>query len=89
MANLVKLSIASGTIMLNSRGFATIEVDVFEGFDENDHEFAYFLTAVGQSMPRLFVASQFCGGRFLVGGGQPLGIISWMIVATERSRGRE
>ncbi len=74
------LLIYSGTVKLNSSGSAWVSLpSYYESIATNAR---YSLTAVGASMPSLYVATKVQAGKFQIAGGVANGEVSWTIYAT-------
>jgi hypothetical protein len=73
------LTLYSGTVRLDARGAATVMLPAW--FDGLNTHVRYQLTAVGTSMPGLYVAAKVSKNRFRIAGGAPRGEVSWQLTA--------
>lgn len=76
------MNIYNGIITLDSDGNAVVELpDYFETLNRN---FRYQLTAIGASMPGLFISSEVSTNSFAIGGGAPKARVSWEITGVRQ-----
>lgn len=76
------MNIYNGIITLDSDGTAVVELpDYFETLNRN---FRYQLTAIGASMPGLFISSEVSTNSFAIGGGAPKARVSWEITGVRQ-----
>tara|TARA_R110002073_G_scaffold336260_2_gene531532 strand:+ start:83567 stop:85153 length:1587 start_codon:yes stop_codon:yes gene_type:complete len=76
------MNIYNGIITLDSDGTAIVELpDYFETLNRN---FRYQLTAIGASMPGLFISSEISTNSFAIGGGAPKARVSWEITGVRQ-----
>jgi len=78
------LNVYRGTVLLDERGQATIELPAY--FSEINKDPSYTLTAVGASMPALFVSREIADNRFTISGGVPNGKVCWRVEAARNDR---
>lgn len=76
------LNLYRGTSSFNSEGKA--EVTLPDYYDLININPSYQLTAIGASMPNLFIEKEIENGKFIIGGGIPDKKVSW-IVTSERN----
>merc|ERR1712169_113509 len=75
------LNLYRGTTTLNTDGKAVVTLpDYYDLININP---SYQLTAVGASMPNLFIEREIENGEFIIGGGIPNKKVSW-VVTSER-----
>ncbi len=67
-----------GTTKLDSNGAASIQLPSY--FHEINRDPSYQLTAMGSSMPGLYVAQEEVNNVFKIAGGKPGGKVSWMVI---------
>ena len=75
-------NVYDGVVKLDGAGQAWIELPGW--FEALNSDFRYQLTAIGASMPGLFVAQEISKNRFLIDGGQPGGKVSWQVTGNRR-----
>ena len=66
-----------GVATLDGNGNATVQLPDY--FDALNDDFRYQLTAIGGSMPNLYIASQVSGNQFKISGGTANGQVSWAV----------
>ena len=76
------LTLYSGTVKLGARGAARVSLPAW--FDGLNTDVRYQLTAVGASMPGLYVSAKVSGNRFSIAGGVRGGEVSWQLTARRR-----
>ncbi|MCB0200871.1 MAG: hypothetical protein KDI03_12450, partial [Anaerolineae bacterium] len=70
-------NIYDGVVTLDENGRAVVTMpDWFEALNQN---FRYQLTAIGASMPDLYVSEKISDNHFAIAGGQPGGEVSWQV----------
>ena len=76
------MNIYNGVITLDASGGASVELpDYFEALNR---DFRYQLTAIGASMPGLFVKSEISSNAFVIAGGVPGGRVSWEVTGVRQ-----
>jgi len=76
------MNIYSGVITLDAEGHAIVEMpDYFEALNR---DFRYQLTAIGASMPNLYIASEISANQFAIAGGVPNARVSWEITGVRQ-----
>ncbi|MBX7201562.1 MAG: hypothetical protein K1X77_00680 [Bacteroidia bacterium] len=73
------LNMYRGVVQLDGKGEATISLPTY--FEAVNKNFAYQLTAVGGSMPGVYVKSEIASGQFTIAGGIANGKVSWQVTA--------
>jgi len=73
-----------GTVVLDNNGEAWVKLPNY--FDQINKDPSYTLTAVGASMPGLYVAKEVSDNRFKVSGGVAGKKVSWRVTATRNDR---
>ena len=71
------LNIYNGNVVLNSNGTAVITLPSY--FDALNMDVKYQLTAIGGSMPNLYISKEVNNGKFEIAGGIPNGKVSWQV----------
>ena len=71
------MNVYNGTVVLDRRGRATIELP--EWFEALNRDFRYQLTAVGKAAPKLHVAREVDEGQFTIAGGKAHQKVSWQV----------
>ncbi len=75
-------NIYDGVARLNANGEAVVEFpDYFEALNM---DFRYQLTAIGASMPGLYVKEKITARTFVVAGGAPGGEVSWQVTGVRK-----
>jgi hypothetical protein len=75
-------NIYDGVVRLDANGEAVIRLpDYFEALNM---DFRYQLTAIGTSMPGLYVKRQISGNAFTIAGGEADGEVSWQVTGTRK-----
>ena len=71
------MNIYNGIATLDGNGNATVQLPDY--FDALNQDFRYQLTAIGGSMPNLYIAAQVSGNQFQISGGTANGQVSWAV----------
>ncbi|HEX2909656.1 MAG TPA: hypothetical protein VH186_02535 [Chloroflexia bacterium] len=71
------LNIYNGIVTMDEHGEATVEMA--DWFEALNFDFRYQLTAIGASMPNLFIAEEIKERKFKIAGGQAGQKVSWMV----------
>jgi hypothetical protein len=71
------LNIYNGNVVLDNNGEAVIVLPAW--FEALNRDFRYQLTAIGQSSPDLFVATEIADNRFKIAGGKASQRVSWLV----------
>lgn len=71
------MNIYNGVVMLDAKGEAWVAMP--EWFEALNMEFRYQLTAIGRSMPKLYVAAEMSSNRFKIAGGKANAKVSWQV----------
>lgn len=75
-------NIYHGVVVLDAEGSAIVEMpDYFEALNR---DFRYQLTAIGASMPNLYIASEISSNRFVIAGGVPSAKVSWEVMGVRQ-----
>jgi hypothetical protein len=69
----------TGNVTLDGNGEAWVELP--EWFEAINTDFRYQLTPVGGAMPDLHIAQGVQDDRFLIAGGEPGMVVSWLVTA--------
>ena len=72
-------NVYAGTAALDPSGEAVVQLPAY--FEKLNTAPQYLLTAVGTSMPNLFVKAKVRNNRFVIGGGTPGGEVCWEVKA--------
>lgn len=76
------MNIYNGVIVLGRDGTAVVELpDYFEALNR---DFRYQLTAIGASMPNLYIASEISANQFEIAGGVPNAKVSWEVTGVRQ-----
>ncbi len=71
------MNIYNGNVILDENGEDFVELpDYFEALNI---EYRYQLSAIGSSMPNLYVAEKIVNNKFKIAGGTPNGEVSWQV----------
>lgn len=70
-------NIYDGTTTLDADGEAVVQLPAY--FEALNYNFRYQLSAIGQSMPDLFIKTEVTDNQFTIGGGVPGGEVSWQV----------
>lgn len=73
-----------GTVKLNANGAAVVDLPPY--FDKINRDPICQLTAVGASMPGLYVAEKVKGNQFRIAGGKPGGEVFWTVIGIRNDR---
>ena len=76
------MNIYSGVITLDAEGNAVVELPDY--FGALNREFRYQLTAIGASMPNLYIASEISSNEFEIAGGAPNARVSWEVTGVRQ-----
>ncbi|MCA9293266.1 MAG: hypothetical protein KDA20_05575 [Phycisphaerales bacterium] len=76
------MNIYNGTAVLNAQGQARVAMPTY--FEALNRDFQYQLTAIGASMPNLYVASEIQNGVFSIAGGVPGAKVSWQVTGVRQ-----
>ncbi|MCB2229658.1 hypothetical protein KQH82_03010 [bacterium] len=75
-------NVYDGVVELDGNGEATVELPRY--FESLNESFRYQLTAIGVSMPNLYVARKISDNRFTIAGGEPFAEVSWLVTGIRR-----
>jgi hypothetical protein len=75
-------NVYDGVVTADAKGEATVELP--DWFEALNRDFRYSLTAIGASMPDLFIRSKVVKGAFTIGGAKPRGDVSWQVTGIRR-----
>ncbi len=73
-----------GEVHLDASGSATVILPSY--FDKINRDPSYQLTAIGASMPGLYVAQRVTNNRFRIAGGKAHGDVSWTVIGIRNDR---
>lgn len=76
------MNIYNGVITLDSSGSAVVELPSY--FQALNSTFRYQLTAIGASMPNLYIASEISDNSFVISGGAPNARVSWEVTGVRQ-----
>jgi len=76
------MNIYNGVIHLDADGNAVVELPGY--FETLNRDFRYQLTAIGASMPGLFIESEISSNSFAISGGVPNGRVSWEVTGVRQ-----
>jgi hypothetical protein len=76
------MNIYNGVIVLDSDGSAVVELP--EYVEALNREFRYQLTAIGASMPNLYIATEISSNQFEIAGGKPNAKVSWEVTGVRQ-----
>ena len=76
------MNIYNGIIMLDQSGAAVVELPDY--FETLNRDFRYQLTAIGASMPGLYISSEVSANSFAIAGGVPNARVSWEITGVRQ-----
>jgi hypothetical protein len=77
------MNVYNGTIVLDRRGRATVELP--DWFETLNRDFRYQLTAVGAAAPDLHIAAKVTDGTFVIAGGKPGLEVSWQVTGIRQN----
>lgn len=77
-------NVYDGTIVLDSKGEATVSLPSY--FESANSDFRYQLTAIGASMPNLFVSVEVSNNQFSISGGAPGKKVSWQVTGVRADK---
>jgi hypothetical protein len=76
------MNIYNGVAVLDNRGSASVELpDYFESLNQS---FRYQLTAIGASMPNLYISSEVSANEFAIAGGVAGAKVSWQVTGIRK-----
>ncbi|MDF1808768.1 MAG: hypothetical protein P1U42_03640 [Phycisphaerales bacterium] len=76
------MNIYNGIIMLDQSGTGVVELPDY--FETLNRDFRYQLTAIGASMPGLYISSEVSTNSFAIAGGVPNARVSWEITGVRQ-----
>jgi hypothetical protein len=76
------MNIYNGNVSLDGQGTAVVTMP--EWFEALNREFRYQLTSIGAPGPNLYIAQQIHGNQFVISGGEPGAIVSWLVTGVRK-----